>query len=84
MNYDIQIDRKALKFISKQDHDQKRRILSAIYRLPHTGDIKRLTNSGDLYRLRVGGYRIIYSVDHGQLVVYVIDADSRGDIYKRY
>ena len=28
--------------------------------------------------------RIIYSVDHGKLVVYVIDANSRGTIYKRY
>lgn len=35
-------------------------------------------------RLRVGDYRIIYRVDNGRLIVLVIDAGSRGDIYKRY
>ncbi len=38
----------------------------------------------ELYRLRVGDYRIVYTLDHGQLVVFVIDAGPRGDIYKRY
>ena len=82
MSFNIQIDRKALKFINKQDHEQKRRIYSAIYKLPYTGDIRRLESSSELYRLRVGGYRIIYSIDHGALIVQVINADNRGDIYK--
>ena len=38
----------------------------------------------DLLRLRVGNYRIVYTVDNGKLIVYVIDIDNRGDIYKRY
>lgn len=84
MKYDIQIDRRALKFISKQDEEQKRRIFSAISRLPEQGDRKRLAGYNDLFRLRVGEYRIIYSVDGGKLTVYVIDAGNRGDIYKRY
>ncbi len=37
-----------------------------------------------LYRLRVGDYRVIYTVNNGELVVYVIDVGNRGDIYKRY
>lgn len=84
MSYSVQIDRKALKFINKQDHDQKRRILSAIYKLPHSGDIKALASADGLYRLRVGTYRVIYTVDNDRLVVYVVDAGNRGDIYNRY
>lgn len=84
MNYSIQIDRKALKFINKQNHDQKRRILSAIYKLPHSGDIKALASVDGLYRLLVGTYRVIYTVDNDRLVVYVVDAGNRGDIYNRY
>lgn len=35
-------------------------------------------------RLRVGDYRIIYTVDNGQLIVRVVDAGNRGQIYNRY
>lgn len=86
MSYDIQIDRKALKFINRQPQDQKRRILSAIWKLPDAGDRKPLQGKGNegLLRLRVGDYRIIYSVDNGRLTVYVVDAGNRGEIYNRY
>lgn len=82
MNYEIQIERKALKFINKQPQDQKRRILSAISKLPERGDIKQLRGESGAFRLRVGGYRIIYEVDHGRLLVRVVDAGNRGQIYK--
>ena len=36
------------------------------------------------FRLRVGDYRIIYTVDNGQLIVRVVDAGNRGQIYNRY
>ena len=86
MSYEIQIDRKALKFINKPPQDQKRRILSAIWKLPDIGDIKPLQGKDNegLLRLRVGDYRVIYSVDNGRLTVYVVDAGNRGQIYNRY
>lgn len=84
MSYNIVIERKALKFINKQPPEQKRRLLSAIYKLPEDGDITRLNAKDALYRLRVGEYRVIYTIDNGNLIVYVIDAGNRGQIYKRY
>ena len=59
-------------------------MVSAIEQLPNGGDIKRLKGHEDLLRLRVGEYRIIYTVDNGALIVYVIDAGNRGQIYNRY
>ena len=82
MSYNIQIERKALKFIQKQSPEQRRRILAAIYRLPTEGDIKPLEGTPGLFRLRVGDYRIIYSVDHGKTTVYVVKVGNRGDVYK--
>ena len=86
MNYEIQIDRKALKFINRQPQNQKCRILSAIQKLPDSGDIRPLqgNHNDGLFRLRVGDYRVIYSVNEGRLMVYVIDAGNRGEIYNRY
>ena len=57
MSYNIQIERKALKFIQKQSPEQRRRILAAIYRLPTQGDIKPPEGTPGLFRLRVGDYR---------------------------
>ncbi len=84
MNYKIIIERKAEKFILKQPKEQQLRILSAINKLPLTGDIKQLRGHSDVYRLRVGTYRIIYSINNGELLIYVIDVGNRGDIYKKY
>lgn len=84
MSCAFQIERKALKFIQKQTADQQRRIYAAIYKLPGAGDRKELQAHKGVFRLRVGHYRIIYTVDHGELIVYVVDADNRGNIYKRY
>ena len=84
MKYRIDIRRKAEKFIRKLPRQDKERVLSAIYRLPEGEDIKKLQGHERLMRLRVGDYRIIYRMDNGRLIVLVIDAGSRGDIYKRY
>ena len=70
--------------IVKLSKNEKSRVVSAIERLPNGEDIKKLKGHDDLLRLRVGNYRIVYTVDNGKLIVYVVDADNRGDIYKRY
>ena len=82
--YQIIIKKKAKKFIDKLPLNEKKSLVSAIENLPNGEDIKRLKGYSDLLRLRVGEYRIIYTVDNGKLTVYVIDAGNRGEIYKRY
>lgn len=82
--YQIIIKKKAKKFIDKLPLNERKRIVSAIEKLPNGEDIKKLKGYDELLRLRVGNYRIIYSVDNGRLIVLIIDVDNRGDIYKRY
>lgn len=82
--YQIVIKKKAKKFIDRLPLNEKKRVVAAIERLPNGEDIKKLKGHSDLLRLRVGDYRIIYTVDHGELIVMVIDADNRGQIYNRY
>lgn len=84
--YKIAIEKLAERFIMKLDRPERERVLKAIAKLPYEGDIKKLKGkkSCGLLRLRVGDYRIIYTVDNGQLIVFVIDAGNRGQIYNRY
>lgn len=82
--YRIVIKKKAKKFIDRLPMNEKRRVVAAIERLPDGEDIKRMKGHEGLFRLRVGSYRILYTVDHGELVVYVIDAGNRGQVYNDY
>lgn len=82
--YKIIIKKKAKKFIDKLPKNDKIRIVKAIEVLPNGEDVKKLKGHNDLFRLRVGDYRIIYTVDNGELIVYVIDVGNRGEIYNKY
>lgn len=82
--YKIVIKKKAKKFIDKLPKNEKIRVVRAIEMLPKGEDIKKLKGYSDLLRLRVGDYRIIYSVDNGELIVYIVDAGNRGEIYNKY
>lgn len=81
MKYQIVIKKKAFKFIEKQPKNIQSLILNAINKLPE-GDTKPLKGYEDYYRLRVGIYRIVYTIDNGNYIIYIIDANTRGDVYK--
>lgn len=82
MQYKIEFDKRAIKFISKQPKPQRERIFKAIYKLPNIGDIKTIRGNENYFRLRVGDYRIIYTVEYNLLIVRIIEVGNRGDIYK--
>lgn len=84
MNYEYEIRKKAMKFIQKQEHSQQVRILHAIYLLPQ-GSVKKMQGFTDLYRLRVGDYRILFEMNQKTdtiTLITITDADNRGQIYK--
>ena len=81
MKYQLIIDKGALKFISKQPIQAKKRLLQAISKLPE-GDVIKMSGKFNLYRLRVGSYRIIYTIDNNRLIIKVVEVGNRGDVYK--
>ena len=82
MKYDIVIQKSAEKFLRNQNTKTQERLLKAIYRLPDGTDIKKIKGH-NLYRLRIGNYRVIYSIDDSVKIIAVEDIDNRGDVYKR-
>ena len=88
-NVKIEYAKKAVKYIESLDKPTKQRIKTGIEGLtdnPPKGDIKTMQGYSDgRKRLRVGKYRIIYN--YGQdgeiIVLYIMDVDTRGDIYKQ-
>ena len=59
------------------------RRIDALAEDPHPQGIKKLAGAEDLYRLRVGDYRIIYQVQGKRLVVLIVRIGHRADVYRR-
>lgn len=79
----IEYSREALKSLSRMDRATAKRIVTKIEQLataPETlaNNIKRLTGTDDLMRLRVGDWRVVYR--DGQ-VLAIIRIASRGSVY---
>ena len=79
--YNFRFEKAAQKFLAKQDKTQRLRLYRAIYAIPE-GDIKRLQGT-DKYRLRVGSYRVIYTIDTAIRIITVENIDNRGQVYDR-
>lgn len=47
----------------------------------HNLNIKKLKTKAPLYRLRAVDYRIVYSIKHEKIVVYVVAIGHRKNIY---
>ncbi len=63
--------------------NKRKLILSSIYSLP-SGDTRIMKGHINLFRLRVGDYRIIYTIQNDLLIINVIDIGNRGQVYNRY
>ncbi len=75
--------RKCLKYLEKLDRDTAKKLIRAIEQLPSSGDIRKLKTGKvqDLYRLRIGRYRVIYKSEPDIIRVLLIDA--RKDVYRK-
>ena len=83
-SYNIEIKKSATKELSKLPKNDLKRIIENIQELsinPRPDGCKKL--SGDeKYRIRVGNYRILYSIEDDILIVYVVKVGHRKDVYK--
>ena len=89
MKYAFEFTAAARRQLNAIDQTTALRILHALSRLgddPYRedADVKRLSGHDDLYRLRVGSYRIAYMIDDGRLVILVVEVGHRREIYRRH
>ena len=76
----IRYDKIAVKHIESLDRTYKQRIKTAIEKLPF-GDIKKLKGYQNDYRLRVGNFRVLFSLEND--IITIKDVLPRGEAYKR-
>jgi len=76
----IKFERQAVKNIESLDITTKGRIKKGIDGLPD-GDVKKLQGYNATYRLRVGNYRIVYSLFEDSIIIKAVL--RRGSAYKK-
>jgi len=85
-SYRVLIKASAAKEIEAVDPKKDRqRIVAAIRSLaddPRPAGCEKLAGEDDRYRIRVGRYRIIYSIGDDELLVFVVRIGHRKDVYR--
>ncbi len=84
-DWQVIIHRQAEKAMRRLDRPLRKRLDKAIQSLaqnPYPPNSRQLVGYKNDYRLRVGSWRIIYTVREEKLVIVVIKVASRGQVYK--
>jgi mRNA interferase RelE/StbE len=84
--YEVLIDRSVEKDLEKMHKNVNRVIIRALEKLtvdPKPNGVKKLHGSNeDLYRIRVGDYRIIYSIAEQVKIVNIRRIRHRKEVYR--
>ena len=60
-----------------------RHAIEALAEEPYPRGAKKLRGHPGLWRIRVGGWRVVYTVEDDRLLVLVLMIGGRGDVYER-
>jgi len=85
-SYTIVFSKSAEKSLRSLDKSTQKKVLEKIRQLQSNSqnlDIKKLKSRYQLYRLRIGTYRVIYSLEHERVIIYIITVGHRKEIYER-
>lgn len=82
--YDIELLASAAKALSRLDRSIQVRIARRIDRLAGNPrkDAVKLQGGDDVWRARVGDYRILYRIEADRLVVLIVRIGHRRDVYR--
>jgi mRNA interferase RelE/StbE len=83
--YSIQVSATAEKQLRKIDGVDQLRIIRAIKKLaeePLPRGCRKLAGYEQVWRIRVGTYRIIYSIYRKEIIIIILKIGQRRDIYR--
>lgn len=85
MGYEIVLKPSAKRTLDDLPKSDKIRVIEALEKLAdnprHHGVIK-LESETDLYRVRIGNYRAVFTIEDDRLVVLVLKIGHRREIYR--
>jgi mRNA interferase RelE/StbE len=84
-SYRIEVSATAEKQLKKLRRDDRVRVIRAVQSLandPRPSGCRKLQGYDDVYRIRIGRYRVLYSIDGRRIIVTVLKVAHRRDLYR--
>ena len=84
-SYRIEVSATAERQVRRLERRDQIRVLRAIRALadaPYPRGCRKLRGYEDVFRIRVGTFRILYSVEDQRVVVIILKVGRRKDIYR--
>jgi mRNA interferase RelE/StbE len=84
-SYEIEISRTAETQLKKLPEEDQLRVARAVLALadePRPRGSRKLSGYDDVFRIRVGRYRVLYSDFESRLVILILKIGHRKDVYR--
>lgn len=84
-SYSVELTRtaeKQLRRIAKRDRNRLVEAIRGLADRPRPSGARKLQGYDDVFRIRVGQYRVVYEVFDDRVVVIVLKVGHRKDLYK--
>lgn len=85
MTYRVEFTRAAIKQLDALPHNVQNRIQAKLATLatnPRPSGVVKMQGETDIYRLRIGDYRALYTTQDDVLIVLVLKIGHRREVYR--
>ena len=87
MGYLVETELKVIKQVGDLPREMQKRVNERVKLLaddPRPPGVEKLEGFSDAYRLRVGVYRVVYTVDDARQIITVVRVGHRRNVYKGF
>ena len=85
--FEIRWKASAKKELKKIDKVEIKKIISEIEKLslePYPTNHKKILGTEHIFRIKIGNYRVIYSIENQQLIIEIIRVRHRKEAYRKF
>ncbi len=86
MRFKIVLHKKAAKFLKGLDSKTKEKIKEKIKILESfpkiNADILKISGEPNVFRLRIGNYRVLFKIYEHEQIIFVLKIDKRSRVYR--
>ena len=71
-----------IRKLSRTDQVRVLRVIQALSKDPRPPGCRKLSGHDDVFRVRIGRYRVLYAIEDPRLVIMVLKVGDRKDVYR--